>query len=71
MPFYFDHDADHQGNQLLNAVLENEANGTGMTVEGQIGYNTATHLPHYYNGTTVLNLASLTGTETLTNKTRS
>jgi hypothetical protein len=69
MPFYFDHDADLQGNQLLNAVLEKEADGAGLTLEGQIGYNTTSDKMQYRNATVVLELASLTGTETLTNKT--
>lgn len=68
-PFYFDVNGDFQGNQLLNAVLEQETDGTGLTIEGQIGYNTTDHLPQYRNATVVLQLASLTGTETLTNKT--
>ena len=68
-PFYFDVNGDFQGNQLLNAVLENEADGTGLTVEGQIGYNTTDDRPQYRNASVVLQLASLSGTETFTNKT--
>lgn len=70
MAYYFEADLDLQGSaQLLNAILEKEANSTGLTAEAQIGYNTTSHRIQYYNGTTVLELASVTGTETLTNKT--
>lgn len=70
MAYYFEANLDLQGSaQLLNAILEKEANATGITVAGQIGYNTATNRIHYFNGTGVLELASFTGSETLTNKT--
>lgn len=68
-PFYFDVNGDFQGNQLLNVVLENEADGTGLSIAGQIGYNTTDGRIQYRNATVVLQVASLSGTETLTNKT--
>lgn len=37
--------------------------------EAVLGYNLVSHRPRYHNGTVVLDIASLTGTETLTNKT--
>lgn len=66
-PFYADIDLNLF--QAINIVLHARAGTSHLTVEGQIGYNDTTHRALYHNGTSVLEVASLTGTETLTNKT--
>ncbi len=66
-PFYVD--IDLTGNQLLNAVLHSRSDTLFLTTEGQIGYNEATHRPVYRNNNQILELASLTGIEVLSNKT--
>ena len=62
----FLNDVDLNNRELLRVKLD-------MTYtpdeEARIGYHLGNHRPTYYNGTTLLEIASLTGVETFTNKT--
>jgi len=65
-------DLDILRNQLLNARLHSDTTtniDAALTVAGQIGFDTTLHRPKYHTGAVIREIASLDGTETLTNKT--
>ncbi|MDX9906860.1 MAG: hypothetical protein RBS55_09765, partial [Bacteroidales bacterium] len=65
-------DLDMLKNQLLNAVLHTGATAAidaALTVAGQIGFDTTLHRPKYHTGSVIREIASLDGSETLSNKT--
>jgi len=62
----FLNDVDLNGRELLRVTLDT---AYAPDSAGKIAYSTANNRPIYHNGTSVLELASLSGTENLTNKT--
>lgn len=51
---------DLQKNQLLNATIQNLASAPSSPVEGQIYHNTADHKSYIYNGSSWLEITSIT-----------
>jgi hypothetical protein len=56
---------------LMPRMSTAQKNAIGTPPEGLRVYDSTTHHPNFYNGSAWLELASITGTETLTNKTMS
>lgn len=47
---------DLSGNEILNVVMQNLANGTGVTTEGRLFYNSTSKRVNFHNGTSVVAL---------------